>query len=99
MLKCLEECTRLKVKTLSMPSIGAGNLKYPHSVVARALIEETASYFQKNQGRMTLALVHFVIFDKSIFDEFQKVLQANSDTTFSRMPIVVTKGDIIDNQV
>ena len=56
-----------------MPSIGAGNLKYPNNVVAKALIEETALFFQKNQGKTSLQLVHFVIFDREIYNEFQLV--------------------------
>ena len=56
-----------------MPSIGAGNLKYPNNVVAKALMEETALFFQKNQGKTSLQLVHFVIFDREIYNEFQLV--------------------------
>ena len=102
--KCLEECTHLRVKTLSIPSIGAGNLKYPHSVVANALIEETASFFQKNQRRTTLTLVHFVIYEQNIYEEFRKVLRVKKDlphlpSTLSSMPILITKGSVIDHQV
>uniref|UniRef100_A0A1X7UHJ5 Poly [ADP-ribose] polymerase n=1 Tax=Amphimedon queenslandica TaxID=400682 RepID=A0A1X7UHJ5_AMPQE len=79
--KCLEECTRLKLKSLSMPSIGAGNLKYPNDVVARVLMEETASFFQKNQGKTSLQLVHFVIFDQKIYDEFQSIYKNMSSPT------------------
>lgn len=100
--KCLEECTRLRVKTLSIPSIGAGNLKYPHSVVANVLIEETVSFFQKNQRRTTLTLVHFVIYEQNIYEEFKKALRVRKDlphSTLSSMPILITKGSVIDYQV
>ena len=56
-----------------MPSIGAGNLNYPNDVVAKVLIEETVSFFKKNQGKTSLQLVHLVIFDQKIYSEFQKV--------------------------
>ena len=74
-VKCLDECTRLKVRRLSMTSIGAGNLKYPARIVARALIEETAAYLETNQGKTTLELVRFVIYDQSVYDEFSKVYE------------------------
>ena len=88
--KCLEECTRLKVKSLSMPSIGAGNLIYPIDVVARVLMEETASFFQKNQGKTSLQLVHFVIFDQKIYDAFQLVYENWSSPTSTNISSSVT---------
>ena len=69
--KCLAECTRLNVKGISIPSIGAGNLKYPYDVVAKALIEEAASYLVNNKGKTSLELVHFVIFDKEVHNAFE----------------------------
>ena len=69
--KCLAECTRLNVKGISIPSIGAGNLKYPYDVVAKALIEEAASYLINNKGKTSLELVHFVIFDKEVHNAFE----------------------------
>uniref|UniRef100_A0A1X7U0T8 Macro domain-containing protein n=1 Tax=Amphimedon queenslandica TaxID=400682 RepID=A0A1X7U0T8_AMPQE len=102
---CLDECTRLKVKSLSMPSIGAGNLKYPPDIVARVLIEETISFFQKNNGKTTLKLVHFVIYQQDICDEFQKVLRLGQEspraTNFdskSMQSLLITKGSVTDFQ-
>ncbi|XP_019851552.1 PREDICTED: poly [ADP-ribose] polymerase 14-like [Amphimedon queenslandica] len=102
---CLDECTRLKVKSLSMPSIGAGNLKYPPDIVARVLIEETVSFFQKNNGKTTLKLVHFVIYEQDIFEKFQKVLrlgqQSPRATNFdskSMQSLLITKGSVTDFQ-
>ena len=69
--KCLQECTRLKAKSISIPSIGAGNLKYPADVVATCLLEETTSYLSRNEERLSLQLVHFVIFDGAVHQAFQ----------------------------
>ena len=89
-----------------MPSIGAGNLKYPPDVVARVLIEETISYFQKNNGKTTLKLVHFVIYEQGIFDEFQKVLRSGQQSprstnfdSISMQSLLITKGSVTDFQV
>lgn len=89
-----------------MPSIGAGNLKYPPDVVARVLIEETISFFQKNNGKTTLKLVHFVIYEQDIFEKFQKVLKlgqqsprATSFDSKSMQSLLITKGSVIDFQV
>ena len=59
------------MKSISIPSIGAGNLQYPPDVVAKCLIETAAEYISKHQHK-SLQLVHFVIFDKDIHQEFIK---------------------------
>ena len=69
-----------------MPSIGAGNLRYPNDVVARVLMEETASFFQKNQGKTSLQLVHFVIFDQKIYNAFQLMYENLSSPTSTNIP-------------
>ena len=69
-----------------MPSIGAGNLKYPDEIVAKVLMEETASFFQKNEGETSLQLVHFVIFEKKIYDEFQKFYR-NLSSPANNLPV------------
>ena len=73
-----------------MPSIGAGNLKYPNDVVARVLMEETASFFQKNQGKTSLQLVHFVIFEQKIYNAFQLVYENLSFPTSTNISSSVT---------
>ena len=94
-VKCLNECSRLKIKRLSMTSMGAGNLKYPASIVARALVEETAAYLKNNQGKTTLELVHFVIYEQSIYDEFIKVYQhIASSTTPTKQKCFVLSQDL-----
>lgn len=69
--KCLQECTRLRAKSISIPSIGAGNLGYPGNVVAGCLLEETLNYLSNNEGKTTIQLVHFVIFDGTVHQAFQ----------------------------
>ena len=69
--KCLQECARLKAKSISIPSVGAGNLGYPGDAVAKCLLEETLNYLTINEGKTSLQLVHFVIFDPNIHRTFQ----------------------------
>ena len=71
LVKCLDECNRLRMKSVSVPSVGAGNLGYPPDVVAKCLLETSADYISKNQHR-SLQIVHFVIFDKGVHQEFRK---------------------------
>lgn len=103
-IKCLDECTRLKVKSLSMTSIGAGKLRYPNSVVAKTLLEETATYMMKNKGNTTIELVRFVIFDQSVYDEFKKVCpQLNAVTTkrkeFSLLRSHLLKLELVEGEI
>ena len=70
-VKCLDECNRLGLKSISIPSVGVGNLRYPANEVAKCLLEISAEYISKNQQK-SLQLVHFVIFDKPIYQEFKK---------------------------
>ncbi len=59
------------MKSISIPSVGAGNLQYPPHIVAKCLLETCAEYLSKHQHK-SLQLVHFVIFDTAIHQEFQK---------------------------
>ena len=83
MKKCLQECSRLKAKSVSIPSIGAGNLKYPGNVVARCLLEESVDYMSNNKGKTTLQLINFVIFDGNVHQAFQTHYKQMSSTTSS----------------
>ena len=87
--KCLQECTRLKAKSISIPSIGAGNLGYPADVVATCLLEETTSYMSRNEGKTSLQLVHFVIFDGTVHQAFQDKysrMESGKDNTDTVIP-------------
>ncbi len=70
MKQCLQECTRLRVKSLSVPSIGAGNLNYPPDIVAKCLLDETSTYMKANSKSTTLKLIHFVVFDDEVHQAF-----------------------------
>ena len=61
----------IKAKSISIPSIGAGNLGYPADVVAKCLLEETASFLSRNKSKTSLQLVHFIIFDGTVHQAFQ----------------------------
>ena len=81
MQKCLKECTRLKLQSIAIPSIGAGNLNYPEDVVARCLLNETASYLHKNKDKTILQKINFVIFmprTHQVFQEYFKSLISSS---------------------
>ena len=100
--KCLAECTRLNVKGISIPSIGAGNLKYPYDVVAKALIEEAASYLVNNKGKTSLELVHFVIFDKEVHNAFESAYKtvftsANSANAYTAVNSKVSRTQTLSD--
>ena len=89
MKKCLQECTRLKAKSISIPSIGAGNLGYPADVVATCLLEEATSYLSRNEGKTSLQLVHFVIFDGTVHQAFENKysqIESGKDTSDTVIP-------------
>lgn len=77
----MAECTRLKVKTVAIPSIGAGQLNYPPDVVAQIIVSEAFLYIEKNQGNTTLEKINFVIFEKSLYDMFQAIFQSTMATS------------------
>ena len=82
-VKCLDECNRLGLKSISIPSVGAGKLQYPANEVAKCLLETSANYISKNQQK-SLQLVHFVIFDKPIYQEFKKTFTTLTESVSQR---------------
>ena len=82
-VKCLDECNRLGLKSISIPSVGAGKLQYPANEVAKCLVETSAEYISKNQQK-SLQLVHFVIFDKPIYQEFKKKFTTLTESVSQR---------------
>ena len=79
--QCLDECTKLGLSSIAIPSIGAGNLNYPDDVVARCLLDEAASYLKKNQGSTSLTLVNFVIFIPRTHQAFQQHFRSMTDSS------------------
>ena len=51
-------------------------MKYPYDVVAKALIEEAASYLVNNKGKTSLELIHFVIFEKEVHNAFESAYKS-----------------------
>ena len=91
MQKCLKECTRLKLQSIAIPSIGAGNLSYPDDVVARCLLNETASYLDKNKGKTTLRKVNFVIFMPRTYQVFQQYFKSLTSSSASAVASVTPR--------
>ena len=83
MQQCLDECNKLALSSIAIPSIGAGNLNYPDDVVARCLLDGAASYLNKNQGNTSLKLVHFVIFVPRTHLVFQQHFRSMTDAAIS----------------
>ena len=91
MRKCLKECTRLQLQSIAIPSIGAGNLSYPDDVVARCLLNESASYLDKNRGKTTLQTVNFVISMPHTHQVFQQYLKSLTSFSASVVASVTTR--------
>ena len=79
------------MKSISIPSVGAGNLGYPSTEVAKRLLETSADYISKNQQK-SLQLVHFVIFDKAIHQEFKKHYATLTSTTVQTSGAIPSTG-------
>ena len=91
MQKCLKECTRLKLQSIAIPSIGTGNLSYPDDVVACCLLNETASYLDKNKGKTTLQTVNFVIFRPHTHQVFQQYFKSLTSSSASAVASVTPR--------
>ena len=98
MQKCLIECTRLKLQSIAIPSIRADNLTYPDDVVARCLLNETASYLDKNKGKTTLQTVNFVIlnFMPRTYQVFQKYFKSLASSSAS--PHVSSGKEVVSSE-
>ena len=99
MKKCLDECTRQKLQSVAIPSIGAGNLSYPDDVVARCLLNETASYLDKNKGKTTLQKINFVIFKPSTHQVFQQHFKSLTSSSTSAVASVTPHVSSVRKEV
>ena len=88
MQKCLDESARLKLQSIAIPSIGAGNLSYPDDVVSCCLLNETASYLDRNKGKTTLQKVNFVIFMPRTHQVFQQYFKSLTNSSASAVASV-----------
>ena len=82
-IKCLKECDRLGVGSVSIPSLGVGNMGFPPDVCAKCLLEEASNYLITNKGKTTLQLVRFVIFDSKVHKAFLAEYQSGKTSTSS----------------
>ena len=57
----MKECTRLKVSSVAFPALGAGNLHFPSSIVAKIMVGEISSFLVANRNT-ALNSVHLVIY-------------------------------------
>ena len=76
----MKECDRLKTSSVAFPSIGAGNLNFPHDTVAKIMFDTVTNYLEKNRNT-SVKKVFFVIFDGNVYKSFQTSQQLPSTTT------------------
>ena len=58
----MREAERIPAASLAIPPIGAGNIGYPPSVVAKVLTEEVANYIETHSDSRIVD-VRFVVLD------------------------------------
>ena len=79
--QCLLTCESLKASCIAFPALGAGNLKFPITVVSEVMISTIADYLKSNHGTTQIKSVKLVIYMEDDFQEFQhalKSLQSNN---------------------
>ncbi|KAK3595886.1 hypothetical protein CHS0354_014715 [Potamilus streckersoni] len=73
-LKCLDEASKLKMKSISFPPVGAGGRRYPKHLVAKEMLQAMHDFCQKNQTtsirNIRIAVYHK---DSEILQEFEDV--------------------------
>ena len=70
MQKCLEEASKLGLKSVAFPALGAGVHSFPSDIVAHVMIGETLSYLSANPQNHLV--VYFIIFMDDTHAAFQK---------------------------
>lgn len=48
--RILTEADKIRVQSIAIPPLGAGNLGYPVNLLARTIVMETSSYITTQQG-------------------------------------------------
>lgn len=72
-LKCLKACDSKGASTIAFPALGAGALKYPPKVVAKAMINAVQNYNQTNRTTC-IKEVKFVLYMDETYKEFEHTL-------------------------
>ena len=81
--KCLETCDKLRLSTIAFPALGAGNLKFPPTVVADIMVNTIAGYLKANRSVTHIKTVKLVIFMDDTYAEFDKLLSGRPSVTDS----------------
>ena len=76
--QCLLTCESLKASCIAFPALGAGNLKFPITVVSEVMISTIADYLKSNHGTTQIKTVKLVIYDFQEFQHAFKSLQSNN---------------------
>ncbi|PKU32261.1 poly [Limosa lapponica baueri] len=80
--KCLQIAEDLSLKSITFPAIGAGNLGFPRSVVAKLLFDKVLEFSSKNKVN-SLEEVHFLLHPKDTanIQEFSDELEKRCGNT------------------
>ena len=60
---CLGKLTSMKLKSIALPAIGTGSLKYPNDLVARCFLDEVSSFLRHQTTSSNEINVNFVIYE------------------------------------
>ena len=71
----MKECNKLKVNSIAFPALGAGNLHFPSSVVAKIMVGEISSFLAANRNT-SLTSVHLVIYMADTYQDFQREISS-----------------------
>ena len=101
--QCLILCECLKASCIAIPALGAGNLKFPITIVSQVMISTIADYLKSNHGTTQIKTVKLVIYMKDDCKEFQrafKSLQSNYGNINNASPVSVPlKSSVPSNAV
>ncbi|XP_077997138.1 protein mono-ADP-ribosyltransferase PARP14-like isoform X2 [Glandiceps talaboti] len=62
--KCLDSADKSKLKSIAIPAMGTGGLKYPNDITAKIMYEE-ANKFSANMPMGNLCEIRIVVYDKN----------------------------------
>ena len=66
----LQVCFDRKLTSIAIPSLGIGNLSYPHNIVADILITEVLGFNAKHPHYFEKVV--FVLSEKEVYESFMK---------------------------
>ena len=86
----MNECTRLKLSSIAFPALGAGNLRFPSSVVAKIMVEEVSNFLAANKNT-SLTSVHLVIYMPDTYQAFQREITSGKSVYLPSAPLMPSK--------